>query len=77
MTQQYLIDSSLNMLKEGGKLIINENNDPFMNWRLNELTEKGRTLNVDYIITLMNRVNFRLNQIKTINYHNIFVYDKL
>jgi len=76
-TQNYLINSSLDMLKTGGQIIINENEDPFMDWRLNKLTKKGEVLNKKYILDFMNRSALKLSQINKINYHNIFVYDKI
>jgi len=65
------------MLKTGGQIIINENEDPFMDWRLNKLTKKGEVLNKKYILDFMNRSTLKLSQINKINYHNIFVYDKI
>lgn len=75
--QKYLIESSLEMLSSGGQIIINENVDPFMNWRLNEMTDNGQLLDQEYIINLLSPYPVKLTRLSVINYHNIFIYDKI
>lgn len=75
--QKYLIESSLEMLPKGGQIIINENVDPFMNWRLKEMTVHGQLLDQEYIINLLAPYPVKLTRLSVINYHNIFIYDKI
>ncbi len=76
--QYYLIDSSLSMLDNGGKIIINENIDPFMGWRLDRLTKEGKVLDESHIIKLMStyRHVLQLTDLQTIENHKIYVYEK-
>ena len=75
--QKYLLDSSDYVLKSKGLLRINENVDPFMDWRLNRLTDKGKLLDESYIVQLMFNYNFKLKNINSINYHKIYTYEKI
>ena len=75
--QKYLISSSDYMLYEGGKIIINENLDPAMGWRLNEMTKEGAMMTESDIIQLMNGYNYKLLDIKTIVNHKVYIYEKL
>jgi hypothetical protein len=65
------------MLPKGGQIIINENVDPFMNWRLKEMTVHGQLLDQEYIINLLAPYPVKLTRLSVINYHNIFIYDKI
>ena len=75
--KEYLIESSLETLKEKGKIIINENIDPFMGWRLNRMTKGGDVLNERDILKLMNKYEVKLVDLLTINNHKIYVYEAL
>lgn len=75
-TRLYLINSSLEMLEKNGRIIINENEDPFMNWRLKELTPYGTVLNEEDIDNIIKGANKPLKLISkhVINYHKIYTY---
>ena len=76
--QKYLIDSSICCLVKGGTLVINENIDPFMGWRLNKLTANGNMMSEDDIIGLMSSYKeLSLKSIKSINYHKVYIYEKV
>jgi len=75
--KKYLIESSLECLKKKGKLIINENLDPFMGWRLNKLTTNGDLVTKDELSLLLAKYSLKLKKITNINYHHIYIYEKL
>ena len=75
--QEYLIVSSLACLVPGGCIIINENIDPFMGYRLNHLTDHGNMLTENDIIQLMLEYDVKLKSITTINNHKQYTYEKI
>lgn len=74
--QDYLINSSIDLLKPNGCIIINENIDPFMNYRLKNLTDFGGVLDEDNIAEIVNRAKkpLKLWSKHEINYHKIYKY---
>jgi hypothetical protein len=75
--RDYLVSSSCMLLKSGGRLIINENVDPAMGWRLNRLSEGGLMTESDIIGLMSGNVDFKLVDIKTIEKHKIYIYEKV
>lgn len=52
--QQYLIDSSCEMLAEGGHLLITEQTEnPYLNWRLRTYTENGECSDQSVILEML------------------------
>lgn len=74
-TQEYLIHSSRMLLKKcGGLLIINENNDLAMQWRIGKL--KSTFLSLPDVAKLCAK-GFKLINLQKINLHTISVYEKI
>jgi hypothetical protein len=76
--QKYLIGSALALLQPGGRLIINENVDYCMQYRISRLKGRQRTVVAPWDIEDLMR-KFKVKQInhKTINNYHIYVYEKI
>lgn len=76
--QEYLIKSSVEMLAPGGKLIINENIDFAMQYRISKLKGKSFPLvTAAAIQELVENYPLKLENLITINNHNVFMYEKI
>lgn len=73
--RDYLITSSYQMLKKNGLLVINENDDLIMAWRLESLSSGGDALSKKDILTLT-RSKFTLEKHEQLNRHHIYVLRK-
>jgi SAM-dependent methyltransferase len=77
-TQQYLIASSDVMLKQKGILIIVENVDYCMEYRISKIKQDNfHVLNEFHIKELMEGTGFKMHNMITINRHNIYEFHKI
>lgn len=76
--QDYLIRSSLNMLKPHGKLFIVENIDPCMAYRISKLKQgEYKALHPEDIESLVSEHNTRRLTITSLQRHIIYIYEKI
>ena len=75
--KEYLINSSTYMLKKGGILIVNENYDLEMQWRISQIKGKTTRLITDEDIYELTKKRFELINKQTINQHTAYVLQKL
>lgn len=77
LVRKYLIETCHYMLREGGSLIINENVDFMMEYRISKI--KGGTFRAldQHDITELTYGLFRQKQLKTIKRHNIYEYERV
>lgn len=77
--QKYLVNSSWQMLKKGGRLLIIENHDPCMEYRINKIkkTTTMKLLSAHDITKLVAPLNMRAAQQVQIYNHTAYLYEKL
>jgi len=73
--QKAIIKSVKHILKPKGLVIINENDDMFMAYRLKRVTNGGNKMTPAEITKLMK--GFKLKKQTKINNHNIFLYENI
>lgn len=75
--QDYLVDSSYQLLKPGGLLVINENDDACMEYRITKLKHQEMPLVNFARVKLLTENKFELINFDNINQHFIYVYKKI
>lgn len=76
--QEYLIKSSTNMLKRGGHILIVENVDFCMAYRISKIKQGSyKVLNADDIKKLTANYPLKLVKVKNIQRHKIYLYEKI
>jgi SAM-dependent methyltransferase len=65
------------VLKKGGTLIINENEDIFMDYRLKLLTPGGSMMTINDIESVVSYPRFKLKKTIKILNHNVLLYEKI
>lgn len=77
--REYLIKSSMATLKKGGLLIINENQDPFMNYRLKKLTDGkgGMVTDAEIHRLAIEHGNLGIKHRNVYNYHHVYAYERV
>lgn len=75
--QEYLIHSAQMMLKKGGILIINENIDYEMAWRISKLKGYNRPVVDEKRIVELTKDRFQRKQYEIINQHHVYVYERI
>lgn len=60
----YLLDSSYEMVKLGGQVLITEQvQNPFLDWRLKEYTKHGKSLGIEEVISMVDNTGFVVENI--------------
>lgn len=75
--QKYLIDTSYAMLQENGLLIIHENMDYEMQWRISKIKGKSMPIVNKATIDKFIHMKFVFKEQRTINQHTAYVYAKI
>lgn len=77
IAQHYLIDSSHNVLADHGFLLISENIDHCMEYRISKIKKKSYPVVDSYEIAQLTYKKFELIKETQINNHKIYLYEKI